>query len=363
MSELVTRLRASELFSQVSENTLAEIVESTPLIEGQPGESITVKLADYFILLDGAVDLARRQDSVHLASFAVPPGTTSFAWLYAVTPQNIIRVVKPSRYIVLDGERVDRAIKSLREVDLPLDVPEPLRKRADWLHRMPPFSELTRAEVLACGEAMETIVVPGGSDVVRQGQPGQYLYVVEEGKVEVWRSGPSFGPAPVRVATLGVGAAFGEEALLQESTRNATIRAKSDSRLLRLSKAMFDKYLRGRLVDEIDAAEAQRRLAEGGAVLIDCRYDVEYGLAHIPGARLMPLDQLRDRIRGLDHKKSYIVYCRTGSRSRAGAYVMRQAGLRAACLSGGIIAWPFDIEGRIGGTLDGPDGSTPALTT
>jgi rhodanese-related sulfurtransferase len=351
MSEIAKRLGASDLFAKVPQHLVAEIVESTPLVDGQPGESVLVSPVDYFVLLEGAVDLARRQDGVHLASFSVPSNGASPAWLYAVTSQNMIRVIRPSRYLVLDGERIDKALRNAQETPPAADVPPLVAARAEWLHRFPPFLDLTRLETLACAAAAEPITVNAGGDIVRQGQPGQYLYVIEDGRAEVWRSGPSFGPKPVRVATLGPGASFGEEALLQDAARNATVRAVQPCRLLRFDKATFDRYLRERLIEEIDPTEAGRRIDGGKAVLIDCRYDIEFALAHIPGARLMPLDQLRERIRGLDAKRAYIVYCRSGARSRAAAYIMRQNGLAASVLKGGITAWPFAIEGKIGGPL------------
>ena len=354
MSELATRLKASDVFAQVPDTLVTEIVDSTPVIDGQPGQSVTIKSVDYFVLLEGAVDLARRQDGVHLASFGVSSQAQSPAWIYAVTPQNMIRVVRPSRFVVLDGERIDKALSTLQEAPLPLDVPPALRRLADWLHHYPPFNDLTRVETLACAEVAEAVQVGAGHDIVRQGQPGQFLYILEDGTAEVWRSGPMFGQKPTRVATIGPGASFGEEALIQEGTRNATIRATSACRLWRFDKATFDRYLRGRLVEEIEPAEADRRVRDGIAVLVDCRNDLEYGMAHIPGARLLPIEQLRERLRGLDENRGYIVYCRSGQRSRAAAYIMRQLGFKAVALRGGIAAWPYAIDGKIGGPLQPP---------
>ena len=79
-------------------------------------------------------------------------------------------------------------------------------------------------------------------------------------------------------------------------------------------------------------------------MFIDCRYEEEWELWRLKGARLVPLDQIRERSRGLDPKREYIVYCRTGRRSRAAAFLMRQAGLNAVSLKGGIADWPYERE-------------------
>ena len=79
-------------------------------------------------------------------------------------------------------------------------------------------------------------------------------------------------------------------------------------------------------------------------MLIDCRFEEEWELWRLKGARLVPLEEIRERSRGLDPKREYIVYCRTGRRSRAAAFLMRQAGLKAVSLAGGIAAWPYERE-------------------
>ena len=81
-----------------------------------------------------------------------------------------------------------------------------------------------------------------------------------------------------------------------------------------------------------------------GAVFIDCRFEEEWELWRLKNARLVPLEEIRERSRGLDPKREYIVYCRTGRRSRAAAFLMRQAGLNAVSLKGGIAEWPYERE-------------------
>ncbi|MFP3906504.1 MAG: rhodanese-like domain-containing protein, partial [Acidimicrobiales bacterium] len=67
---------------------------------------------------------------------------------------------------------------------------------------------------------------------------------------------------------------------------------------------------------EIDVDELDRRLAEG-AVLIDVRRPDEHEQAHIPGATLIPLDQVPDRVDELPADREILVICRSGGRSAA----------------------------------------------
>ena len=190
---------------------------------------------------------------------------------------------------------------------------------------------------------MSTLRIPAGTDVVREGDPGDYFYVIDRGSADVLRTNDS-GDDDL-VATIEAGGTFGEEALLQNSTRNATVRMREDGELFRLSKTDFDLLLKSKLLGEISSADAADKLRQGKADLIDCRNDEEWELWRLPSARLMPLETIRERTRGLDPSREYVAYCRTGRRSDAAAFLMRQAGLKAYSLKGGIAAWPYEFEG------------------
>jgi len=111
-----------------------------------------------------------------------------------------------------------------------------------------------------------------------------------------------------------------------------------DCSVLRLGRANFDRLLSSQLLHEVGMAEARRRLAQNKASLIDCRLEEEWQLWRPKNARLVPLEAIRERSRGFDKKREYIVYCRSGRRSRAAAFLMRQAGLNALSLKGGNMA-------------------------
>jgi len=114
--------------------------------------------------------------------------------------------------------------------------------------------------------------------------------------------------------------------------------------VLRLGKEDFDRLLKSQLVHEISADQARRDVDFRGAVFIDCRFEEEWELWRLKNARHVPLDEIRERSRGLESKREYIVYCRTGRRSRAAAFLMRQVGLNAVALKGGIADWPYERE-------------------
>jgi len=74
--------------------------------------------------------------------------------------------------------------------------------------------------------------------------------------------------------------------------------------------------------------------------LLDVRQRSEYESGHLPGAKLITLGELQARLKGLDPEKYTIVYCRSGSRSRAASGILTGAGLKQVYnMEGGIIAY------------------------
>ena len=141
----------------------------------------------------------------------------------------------------------------------------------------------------------------------------------------------------IQLAELKEGNAFGEEALVADTVRNATVIMETDGMLLRLSKQDFNQLLRAPLLQKVTGDEAERRVA-AGATWIDVRFPAEYRSDGFPGAINIPLDDIRQASAALDTAKEYIVYCQTGRRSSAAAFLLSQRGFNAVLLDGGMRA-------------------------
>ena len=139
---------------------------------------------------------------------------------------------------------------------------------------------------------------------------------------------------------------FGEEALLAECRRTATVVMTTPGQLLVLGKADFDALLRPPMVAEVEAPAARERVARGSATLLDCRHPAEHEAGRIEGAHSLPLARLRhEGVFELDPDAIYIVYCDTGRRSRAATFLLHERGIRALSLAGGITHWPYEVVG------------------
>ena len=92
-------------------------------------------------------------------------------------------------------------------------------------------------------------------------------------------------------------------------------------------------------VPEINVEELAGRLNEG-AFLLDVRQPDEFVEAHVPGALLVPLDEVPVRAGELPADQEILVICRSGARShRAAEYLIAQHGLSAVNVAGGTLAW------------------------
>jgi phage shock protein E len=98
----------------------------------------------------------------------------------------------------------------------------------------------------------------------------------------------------------------------------------------------------------IPATELQALTAKGKVQLIDARTEGEYKEGHIPGAQLMDVLQeanFLQQIKTLDPKKTYVVYCRSGKRSKRAMELMLQNGFKnVSDLDGGIQGWTGPTE-------------------
>jgi len=184
--------------------------------------------------------------------------------------------------------------------------------------------------------------VKAGEEIVRQGEPGDCFYFMSSGTAEVWETG-LYDDEPKRVAILMAGDTFGEEALVTGGTRSATVRMTSDGELLTLEKDDYQTLISRELLDEVDPPMA-KVLLDGGHRLLDVRYAEEHEESHIPGCELIPLYELRARMGTIDRNAKWVVYCRSGRRSAVAALLMKQNGITATSLRGGINAWPHEIN-------------------
>ncbi len=200
--------------------------------------------------------------------------------------------------------------------------------QAKAFHKIPP------ANIQAIFMRMQQINYRSGDVILKQGAEGDYFYVLIRGSALVTRETP-LSKEGIKLAELHVGDTFGEEALISEAKRNATVTMQSDGAVMRLGKDDFKKLLNEPMLDWVTMTQAEDIIRSGGQWL-DVRLPSEFENQHLDGAINIPLYFIRLKISTLDHSKRYIVCCDTGRRSSAGAYILSERGYQAYVLQGGI---------------------------
>lgn len=209
----------------------------------------------------------------------------------------------------------------------------------DWMTRIlqtKSFYRVPPANIQAMFMRLQPTSVVAGEVVVKQGDPGDYYYIISRGRCKVTRKIPETG-VEIKLTELRSGDSFGEESLLGDSVRNATITMLTDGSLMRLSRADFEKLLKTPVLKTVNFNQAQAMVKEG-AVWLDVRLESEHQNETLPSSVNVPLYILRLKMASLDPAKKYVIYCDSGARSSAAAYLMSERGFDAFLLEGGLTA-------------------------
>lgn len=207
----------------------------------------------------------------------------------------------------------------------------------DWMTRIlqsQAFLQVPPANIQAMFMRIQEVPMRAGEVIINQGDDGDYYYLIKTGRAKVTRASKS--GSELTLATLKDGDAFGEEALLSEAKRNATIKMETDGTLMRLSKEDFNALLKEPMLSWIEMDEAKELIA-GGAKWLDVRLESEHENTGVKGSLNIPLFMLRLKVEALDDDVPYIIYCDSGRRSSAAAFLLSERGYQTYVLKGGLV--------------------------
>ena len=109
-------------------------------------------------------------------------------------------------------------------------------KKLEHLGQVKMFSSLNKKELALVAKASEVVMVPAGTELVKEGEIGHEFYLISSGSATVKRNGR-------RIAGLSAGNYFGEMALLDRGPRTATVITDEPSELIVLGQRQFMSVL------------------------------------------------------------------------------------------------------------------------
>lgn len=205
----------------------------------------------------------------------------------------------------------------------------------DWMSgilQSPVFQRIPPINIQTMFHKLQTCQVRQHDVIFRQGDEGDYFYLIQRGNCTVSRH---VDGADTIVAELTAGQSFGEEALLSKAPRNATVTMNTDGVLLRLSKQDFADLFQQPVVETINLEQAET-LHTRNPVWIDVRQPEEHRLSAMKGSLNIPLSQLREQMHEIDQTRPCIVYCDNAHRSSCAVYLLNAFGYEAYVLEYGI---------------------------
>ena len=153
---------------------------------------------------------------------------------------------------------------------------------------------LSSAEVDAIAAIAETREIPAGREIFREGEPGDGLFLVVSGEIDIVKQSPGGARS---LAHLGAGSILGEISLLTSEARSATGRALVDTKVLHLPMQAFRQLLAGGSIAALKMVAAiaevlSRRLASMNVKVVELAGKLEGGAQGQAGAKEKELADL-----------------------------------------------------------------------
>jgi|GEM_PF-1727722 len=327
-------------FDQFSEHHLIELCKHAK-IETLPADSLIfqrkAKLSHKYYLLKGSIDLCNQNFEIQtitstLDEIYVNPLNSEMTASCAAISTSQVQVLKidnaPLDLILIqaNGPQVD----NLQDNETLDDEPAIFDWMSDLLQskllqRVPP------SNIQQLFKSFEPVNFHKGQVVITENDHGEHLYVLTQGIAEVTKV-DVYG-SPTFVAKLMPGQFFGQEALISDSPRNASVTMITHGSCMQLNKSTFTQLLQEPVIQTINEEEYLAMQATNENLrILDLRNWDEVTDEPLENSTHIPFTELRQRMSELDDQLTYITHKNNGRRAELGAYLLNEAGYSAFIL-------------------------------
>jgi CRP-like cAMP-binding protein len=336
----ILQLRVLSPLNALKTDNLRTLLKKIELLEANRGQTLfkkgdTEKRTVY--ILSGTIELKEGDAVVQTIAGGTDKARNPIA---PILPRHQTAIAADDvKYISIDSELLDVMLTwdQTGSYEVGDFRTEQDKENCDWmtaLLQIKAFQKIPPANIQMIFMRLQQVNYKAGDIVIKQGDEGDYFYVIRHGRCAVTRETP-LNKKGIKLGKLVVGDTFGEEALVSEAKRNATITMQTDGALMRLGKEDFQALLSEPMLEWLDQDEADKVVANGSEWL-DVRLPSEFKVFHKDGAVNIPLYLLRHKLNMLDPGTQYVVYCDTGRRSSAAAFILNQKDFQSAVLKGGL---------------------------
>ncbi len=326
----------------INENFYGELFEKVVVANFSESETIVknpVKSALRHYLVEGDVEL--RYSFVDRRTLSSNDAQFRFPLEEIIKEQGSIKAVDHCIVLIVNVDFIDELLirgqnqdyKILHIDELADDQgnrPIDDNSHEDWTEgfiQSPLAANLSPTDMHRLFSCLEDKEVIEGEEIIRLQSPGDFFYIIKQGFANVITE--ENGPYKGEVFLLSGGDYFGDEALMADTLRNATVVMSTDGILGCLSKSNFDKIIRKSLINLIEPSQVSDLK---NVTFLDVRLPLEYKHYHRDNCINIPVNHLRQQLPKLNVEDVYVLTPEGGRRSELAIYLLRQVGLQAYLL-------------------------------
>lgn len=327
-------------FNTLAYEYLSKVIEKASLKEYEKGAIIFKRgkeLNHSIYLVSGNVDLIDSQFAITSISseddsHKVPLNSASPTQVSAVAKSLVVVLLVESDFSDLVLAWSESGNEELADAVDETNEPAEFENadEGDWMSSLlqsPFFNKIPPGNIRQLFMRFTSQKVVADEEVIREGERGEFFYVLEAGSAKVQDKQGNL------LAALRPGDYFGEEALVGDTTRNATIKMLTAGKLMCLAKSDFLTLLQEPVRRFISFDElAKHQESENRYQIIDVRLSLERRFQSVPNSRNIPLSQLRKSLPSLDQSQIYVVTDDAGRRADVAAQLLNQAGYETLIL-------------------------------
>ncbi len=297
----------------------------------------------FIYLIDGSISLEAGTLQVEIIN--ADSDSAKFALAHQFPRKISARAINNVRYISLNLNAFEQKEVQYEEKESVYMIDnegseKEAKSKGDWMSTLlksPIFQRLPAMNLQQVIMSLQEIKLNKGEVLFRQGDIGDYYYLVREGRCTLSRKATERAKEII-LTELGENETFGEDALLSGEPRSMTITAATDMVLSRIDKERFIKLIKTPALKYITYPKLLEEQAKDIAPLIlDIRPVNKYNETHIEGSRNLPFFSLRMQLKDLKKEtKKIIIICADGTLSEAAAFTLIRNKIDAVILKGGM---------------------------